>query len=144
MKVYQVEKDEYEYIYAELKRLPGITYVGSLPQRELAHQLATVETFAYPNIFAETSCIAVMEAMAAGLHVVTSDLGALPETTAGFADLIPILGRTKEEYVHDFIEAILRPISKENIRQQIQFVLQHYTWKQKVKEWEKLLRSLAE
>jgi glycosyltransferase involved in cell wall biosynthesis len=58
---------------------------------------------AYPNTFAETSCIAAMEAQAAGCVVVTSDLGALPETVG--PNGVFISGKPGEEsYDKHFID----------------------------------------
>ena len=90
MKVYQQDEpgDGYEPIYNWCRQTTGVRYVGSVPQPRLAEELKSATILAYPNTFPETSCIAVMEAMAAGLLVVTSDLGALPETTMGFGRLV--------------------------------------------------------
>ena len=80
------------YISA-VESLPGVEYVGSLSQPQLAEALAGASILAYPNTYAETSCIAVMEAALGGrgLFVVTSDLGALAGDHArlGFARLVP-------------------------------------------------------
>jgi len=78
---------EYEHLYEKCKTLPGVVYRGSIPNEELRAELPTFDILAYPCTFEETSCIAVIEALSAGLRVVTSSLGALPETTEGWADI---------------------------------------------------------
>ena len=92
MGVYQVPdaSDNYRILYDLARVLPGSEYPGSLPQTTLAQALAETDILAYPNVFPETSCIAAMEAMAAGCLVVSSNLGALPETTAGFGILMDV------------------------------------------------------
>ena len=81
MKVYQQDErgDAFAPLYKRCRTTPSVHYVGSVPQPRLAEELKAATILAYPNTFAETSCIAVMEAMAAGLHIVTTDLGTLPD-----------------------------------------------------------------
>jgi tetratricopeptide (TPR) repeat protein/glycosyltransferase involved in cell wall biosynthesis len=83
MEIYGISKkddqDRFGHIYERCQQ-PGVTLVGSLPQKELARELMKAKVFVYPNIFDETSCIAALEAQAAGLPAVVSQKGALPET----------------------------------------------------------------
>src|SRR6185369_4325748 len=58
----------------------GIFLRGRVGQRELADEMGKARVWAYPTAFLETSCIGAMEARAAGLPIVTSDLAALRET----------------------------------------------------------------
>jgi glycosyltransferase involved in cell wall biosynthesis len=154
MKVYHLAADsdaaQYGQLYEQCRSTPGVEYVGSLPQPELASELAGVSILSYPNHFAETSCIAAMEAMASGCHVVTSSLGALPETTAGFGTLVPVDGDWRG-YPHRFIEAtidVLRrlsdPSAEETIRlaRQVAFMNECCTWRVRAREWQAWLEAL--
>ena len=62
----------------------GITYLGELGKAALYEQIARSAVMWYPGIasFAETGCIAAIEALANGTPFVGSYKGALPETAA--------------------------------------------------------------
>jgi len=148
MKVYKIDsnEDEYSLLYLRCQETEGVEYIGSIPQHELAQQLKSVTVLAYPNSFAETSCIAVMEAMASGCWVVTSELGALPETTAGFARLIPI-NNDWETYKNLFIQETIKVLqtstreAENHLRKQVDYVNKHYNWSVRAEELVELINS---
>ena len=144
--VYHIPKetDEKSYgtLYAACRNTYGVDYIGSVSQTKLARELVKTSVLAYPNTFPETSCIAVMEAMAAGCFIVTSRLGALPETTAGFAKLIDIDGDW-QRYGNFFIREILNFLyESKDLSSQVAYANRHYTWKVRAKEWEKWIKTL--
>jgi tetratricopeptide (TPR) repeat protein len=111
MAVYGVSKDEdasqYGALYEHAQQ-PGVQLRGGISQQALARELQACSLMVYPNHFAETSCIAAIEAQAAGLPVVTSALGALPETVAHGETGICIDGDSRSpQYRRTFVEATI-------------------------------------
>jgi glycosyltransferase involved in cell wall biosynthesis len=153
MQVYQVQsgEDEQQFggLYDACRAMDGVEYLGSMPQPQVAEHLRTATALLYPNTFPETSCIAVMEAMAAGCQVVTTDLGALRETTAGFARLIPVQTAT---YARQFVDAACEVLHgmadtrrrdvDDLIRRQLEYVYANCTWARRAQEWEAWLQTL--
>lgn len=148
MQVYQHSSqqdiDAYGALYNQCRAIEGIEYIGSIPQAELAQELKRVSILCYPNTFAETSCIAVMEALASGCQVITSNLGALPETGAGFAHLIPI-EEGSTTFLPEFIEknisvlqAMMQNLDEkmeDELQRQVKTVNQLYSWEIRATEF---------
>ena len=139
MKVYQPTDDKYAALYERCRATPGVEYFGSVPQPQLASWLRGAAVLTYPNVYPETACIAVMEAMAAGCHIVTADLAALPETCAGFGRLVPpdfTNPDNRRRFVAETIAVLKEFQSSEDVLgRQVDYVNGKYTWSARAKDW---------
>lgn len=79
-------RDEpYQELFEFCCQHPNIHYHGAVSNEEVRSALAQSHIFAYPSIWAETSCLAAMEAMSAKNVVVTPNLAGLFETCNDWA-----------------------------------------------------------
>jgi tetratricopeptide (TPR) repeat protein len=137
--------------------MEGVEYLGSVSQPELAQQLRSVSLLTYPNTFKETSCIAVMEAMASGCRVVTSNLAALTETAAGFCPLVSVedvqgfssvrdwqfsLRRDWQNYGNRFVDTTVQAIAdlqgfnaESQLQKQVDYIHHSCTWEVRATAW---------
>ncbi len=74
---------QFEPLYDKIRNHPQMTYHGFVSNEKLKEHLNSAHIFAYPSIWVETSCRAMLEAMSARLVCVHPNLGALPETSGG-------------------------------------------------------------
>lgn len=94
----------YAQLEAWARALPNVTSLGCLPKVELARLQRSCDLLLYPTEFAEVSCITAMEAMHAGLPVLTSEYAALAETLADAgAILVPLAGDTSPKALDNLI-----------------------------------------
>ena len=85
MQTYHRDNTGFETLFERLHSLPHVSVPGAVSQTDLATGLSNGSVWAYSNTFAETFCISAREAVAAGNLVITTTLGALPETIGPLA-----------------------------------------------------------
>lgn len=136
-------------IYQRAEQMPGVFLFAPVPQSELAQALKQATLMAYPNhealetgFWAETSCIAALEAQAAGLPVVTSARGALPETILDCQTGLLIAGDPHSEaYGNEFVAACVKLLKDRVYRDQLsqkarQRMESEFRWEDIAQSWE--------
>jgi glycosyltransferase involved in cell wall biosynthesis len=127
----------------------GITFHPPKTQRELAKEMEKCSLMLYPNhkstlhpVFAETSCITVLEAQAAGVPVITSNRGALNESVLDGKTGILINGDPysqayKDEFVRQTV-ALLKDNERRALmgRQAKERIFKEYGWPLIAGEWQ--------
>jgi glycosyltransferase involved in cell wall biosynthesis len=68
-------------------QIQGINFMGTVPQKDLAVKLKRANIFPYPCTVPEVFCMSMLEAMAAGVVPLVSDIGGLAEVL-GDSDLV--------------------------------------------------------
>ena len=75
------ERDEaYSGLFKTIESHPHMTYHGAKSNEEVMEALEKSHIFLYPNIWKETSCIALIEAIKSQVICIHPNYGALPET----------------------------------------------------------------
>lgn len=75
--------DPYVELFTKIHEHPNMTYHGSVPNNQVLTALDKADVFLYPNIWKETSCIALIEAIKSGCLCVHPNYGALSEVASG-------------------------------------------------------------
>ena len=111
-------------------------------------ELSTFDILAYPSTFEETSCISVIDALSAGLKVVCSNIGALPETTEGWADMYSFI-KENDKHATEFAKILKNTVVKykngeykDQLKQQVSMYAPKWSWDKRVKEWEDFLKEI--
>lgn len=72
----------YQELFKKIEEHPNMTYHGFESNEKVLEALDKAHVFLYPNIWKETSCIALIEAIKSGLVCIHPNYGALTETAA--------------------------------------------------------------
>ena len=142
--------DKYQDLYDQAKTLKNVNYLGYRSNDFILSKLPYYHMFAYPSIWEETSCISLLESMAAGLYCMTTNYGALFETGAEF----PVYINYETNLVnlaHQFAEGIKicrdtlhEPVIQEHLDEQQKYVKRFYSWDKKALEWTNFLTGILD
>ena len=145
------DDNRYAELYRQCLATPGVEYAGPVSQPELAAALRDAAALAYPSTYPGTSCIAALEAMALGATVITTRLGALPETLAGYGVMVDPDDKV-DRLAGPFATAVLSTLKSERhltaaaaARRdaQIAHVRENYLWPKRAREWQDWLSQLV-
>lgn len=125
----------YNYLRERIEELPNCIHLGQLSKAELARvQREEADIWCYPTEFEEVSCITAMEAMAAGMYVLTTNTAALPETLGDYEN------QTRMNYDENIVEKFVNWLAQFNnrFRRRPRF---DYPWSRVVDEIEDVIQN---
>ena len=149
-KIYGWEQrdEQYKDLFEACKNHPKINYHGSVPNAQIREALTQSHIFAYPSIWLETSCIALMEAMSAGLLCVHPNYGALPETAANWTNMynwhedLNTHAQIFYNVLDVSIQSIIDKTQTNKLVHQKNYADAFYSWAPRLVEWRSLLESV--
>ena len=134
-------------LFEQAKKLPNVNYIGYKPHEYIKEHMSDYDLFVYPSIFEETFCASALEALASGLHVITTNFGALPETCAEW----PVYVNYTKNFellagsIAGAIDICSKYLHTETIQnhldEQQKYYKKFYSWDKKGLEWENFLKG---
>ncbi len=143
------ERDEpYKALFDFCNNHPQITYHGFQPNSVVRDALKKAHIFAFPSIWPETSCIAAIEAAAAGCAVIAPDYAALPETLLNYAFMYRF-NEDIQQHANMFTSVLNAMIGKlntdqiqEHLKKQAILFNNYYSWDNRILQWNEVFKNL--
>lgn len=144
------ERDKpYEPLFEKLKAHPGITYHGAVTNEVIRDELKKMHILVYPSIWQETSCLQLIEAMAAGLLCIHPNLAALPETSGGL-NWMYHFDQNPTIHANRFANVLAMAIGQydsESIQKKLNFTRfyanMRFNWESKAALWKAVLEGMV-
>lgn len=140
-------RGQYDRLFNICKTTPGISYKGFGINQAVRKALQGAHILAYPSIYPETSCLAAIEAGAAGCKIVTTEFGALPETCGGWATHVPYttdFDLLAEQYAEVLNKSIDNYWTESyNIVDQSQWFNNYYSWANRAVQWKEFFKNIC-
>jgi glycosyltransferase involved in cell wall biosynthesis len=160
MSLYGPSNDPYIELYEDLKTIPNVEYSQAVDQEELISHYQDSAFFIHPNIWEETFCVSMAEAMKCGAYPIITNIGALSEVAGeNFASVVPIEGnRTSkgyevtENFLNTFAEVCCTALDyfegdKTYYNQISKSLSNHISqkcdWKKVAQQWKKLITKIT-
>jgi len=160
MSLYGPSNDPYIELYEELKTIPNVEYSQAVDQEELVSHYQDAAFFIHPNIWEETFCVSMTEAMKCGCYPIITNIGALQEVAGeNFASVVPIDGirtsqgyQVTEKFLNTFAEVCCTALDyfdeDRTYYNQISKLLSNHIsqkcdWVKVAKQWKKLITEIT-
>ena len=135
---------QFQGVFDKLSSIEGVTLHGAKPNAAIRKFLSEEATaFLYPCKWQETSCIAAVEAMAAGIPIIHPNFAALPETAAGshlswsfdaYGDMVAAATSVADKFVMEYADLPLERLAPDH---RYAHTIEHFTEK-----WSTLLKEI--
>ena len=140
-------KDDFKWLYDRCRATKNVNYRGYATNKAVRRAVQGAHIFAYPSTFEETSCLAAIEAGAAGCKLTLTNLGALPETCGGHASYTEFLPE-KMQLVENYAKLLNSKIDQfwdkyDEREEQSKVFNEMYSWHTRATEWITLIDSLT-
>ena len=160
MSLYGPLNDPYLELYEDLKKLPNVEYSAAVDQEELVSAYQESAFFIHPNIWEETFCVSMAEAMKSGAYPIITSIGALSEVAGdNFASVVPLEGtrttkgyEVTENFLNTFAEVCCtaldyfegdRTYYNQISKSLSNHISQKCDWKKIAQQWKKLITKIV-
>jgi len=160
MSLYGPLNDPYIELYEDLKKLPNVEYSAAVDQEELVTAYQDAAFFIHPNIWEETFCVSMAEAMKSGAYPIITNIGALSEVAGeNFASVVPLDGtrttkgyEVTENFLNTFAEVCCtaldyfegdRTYYNQISKSLSNHISQKCDWKKVAQQWKKLITRIT-
>ena len=141
----QANDDQFKPLYEQAEKLPNVNYIGYKPNEYILDHMTDYDLYVYPSIFEETFCASALEALAAGVHVITNNFGALYETCSEWPVYVTyntdyeIMAKDTAAAIEVAASYLHEDFIQDHLEQQQKFYKRFYSWEKKGMEWKNFL-----